>query len=159
MNPEVIEISSFDLNDKSPSLKSSNFGGGLELLMNDKVKDGSGKSRNDIGLEDITALENELNDLTDSGPSLSFGGGSTSDLFSSTLDSKPSVRFDDSASASASASSSTMNEDNTKTWDGFGKFNNIPLNPDQKSESGSNVPQMSKEDICLLYTSDAADEA
>ena len=48
MNPEIIEIS--DLN-------SSNFGGGIELLMNDK------KMFNEIKIDDLTNLENELNDL------------------------------------------------------------------------------------------------
>ena len=38
---DIIEISEINLDD-SKSLRSSNFGGGLELLINDKIKD-SGK--------------------------------------------------------------------------------------------------------------------
>ena len=66
--PEMIDISSFDLNESSGSsrksgLKSTNFGGGIELLMNDKVKESSGgRMTSDIDLDDLTNLENELND-------------------------------------------------------------------------------------------------
>jgi hypothetical protein len=36
---DIIELSELDFNDMNTgSLKSTNFGGGLELLMNDKVK-------------------------------------------------------------------------------------------------------------------------
>ena len=44
---------------------SVNFGGGIELLMNDKRKsDGSKSPKASIDLSDINNLENELNDLT-----------------------------------------------------------------------------------------------
>ena len=45
-------------NSKYSNLKSSNFGGGLEFLMNDKVKD-SGKLKSDINIDDLNNLENE----------------------------------------------------------------------------------------------------
>ena len=43
---------------------SVNFGGGIELLMNDKrMSEGKGKKENiDIGLADLNDLEQELND-------------------------------------------------------------------------------------------------
>ena len=45
---------------------SVNFGGGIELLMNDKRKgDGSNKSSNEVDLGDINDLEAELNNLTE----------------------------------------------------------------------------------------------
>merc|ERR1712203_790107 len=53
------EISTDDIKTK----KSTNFGGGLELLMNDKKRSNTNSS--DIRLEDIDNLENELNDLTE----------------------------------------------------------------------------------------------
>jgi hypothetical protein len=46
-------------------LNSSNFGGGIELLMNNKVKEGSNRPSSDIDIEDLNTLENELNNLVD----------------------------------------------------------------------------------------------
>ena len=58
--PEVIEIGSGD------GLRSSNFGSGIELLMNDKTKRSIGGGGNDdIKIDDLDNLENELNDLVD----------------------------------------------------------------------------------------------
>ena len=58
--PEIINLSSND-----NSLKSSNFGPGIELLMNDKKKNDGPKNDN-IDLDDINALEAELNDVSSS---------------------------------------------------------------------------------------------
>ena len=60
---DIIELNDFG-NDMSFKRSSTNFGGGIELLMNDRVKDSSKKSSN-IGLDDLTSLENELNELSD----------------------------------------------------------------------------------------------
>jgi hypothetical protein len=121
--------------------KSSNFGGGLELLMNDKVKDS--RPTSDIELEDLNNLENELNNLVEDIPSSSFKP--KSDFFT-----KPNVSFEepikfvntDSGSASLGQSTS-QTESDAKTWDGFSKFNNIPLNPDK---SVPLEPRMTKEE-------------
>jgi hypothetical protein len=151
---DIIEISELDLNDDNfrPTRMSSglgNFGGGLELLMNDKVKDN--KPTSDIDLEDLNNLENELNELSDDIPSQTFK--SKSDIFRGQNinfddnDSKHSVRFDEEPSIGVGASSSsfeTLDGNDNKTWDGYGKFNNIPLNPDKHIPSG---PQMSKEEL------------
>ena len=95
---DIIEISELDLNDSNFSFekKSTNFGGGLELLMNDKIKD-SNKPTSDIDLEDLNNLENELNNLVEEIPDNSFKP--KSDLFGNAglnFDDKPSVRFNDS---------------------------------------------------------------
>jgi hypothetical protein len=46
--------------------KSVNFGGGLELLMNDKLKSGNkGGGDGNIDLDDLNDLEDELNELSD----------------------------------------------------------------------------------------------
>ena len=122
---DMIEISELDLNDNFGfEKKSTNFGGGLELLMNDKIKDSSGPS-SDINLDDLNNLENELNNLVDDIPTNSFKA--KSDLFSASFEDKPSVRFNDSSIGQGTA----QTENDTKTWDGYGKFNNIPLNPDR----------------------------
>ena len=119
------------------SNSTSNFGGGLELLMNDKIKS---KPTSDINLDDLNNLENELNNLVDDTPSNSYKP--RSDLFSepgSIFDTKPSVKFSD----STIGQSTSQTESDNKTWDGFGKFNNIPLNPDKNT---STEPKLTKEE-------------
>jgi hypothetical protein len=136
---DVIELNDFG-NDMSFK-KSTNFGGGIELLMNDRVKDTSRKS-SDIGLDDLTNLENELNDLSD----MSFKP--KSDVFNGKMsfDDKPSVSFSDNNSSFGQnptvGQSTAGTADDTKTWDGYGKFNNIPMNPDKEFTS-----QMSREEL------------
>lgn len=141
-----IEITELDFNDNFDDLgRSSNFGGGLELLMNDKIKDSSMPS-SDIELDDLNRLENELNELTDDYPqSSSFAP--KSDLFS-----KPSVSFNDEPAFKLNgfgddtglgkATSDTENDN--KTWDGYAKFNDIPLNPDKHI---STEPKLSREEM------------
>lgn len=125
----LIELSELDLNDGGFGFesKSSNFGGGLELLMNDKIKEGS-RPTSDINLEDLNNLENELNNLVDDLPSNSYKP--KSDLFETSESSfeKPSVKFSD----SSIGQSTSKTEADSKTWDGYGKFNNIPMNPDKQ---------------------------
>ena len=55
MDPEIIDISALNFEDEKSSngtrltsLKSSNFGGGIELLMNDRVKESVGKHTSDL---------------------------------------------------------------------------------------------------------------
>lgn len=139
---DIIEISSLDLDDNFDSFsapKSSNFGSGIELLMNDKIKD-SNKPTSDIDLDDLNNLENELNDLADDVPYSSFKP--KSDLFGSeeTFNEKPSVRFSD---TNTTGQNTAGTPSDSKTWDGYGKFNNIPINPDKHVPS---QPQMSREE-------------
>ena len=142
---EIIEISELDFNDDNFSnndwnQKKTNFGGGLELLMNDKIKET--KATSDIDLEDLNNLENELNNLVDDVPDNGFKP--QSDMFSapsSMFQEKPSVKFSD--SSSIGRSTSDIGGD-TKSWDGYGKFNNVPLNPDKQMPS---QPQLSKEEM------------
>jgi len=141
---DIIEITELDLNDNFGGgwdTKSSNFGGGLELLMNDKIKENKSLT-SDINFDDLNNLENELNDLVEDIPTSSFKP--RSDLFSnpsSSYDEKPSVRFNDSESI---GKSTAQTENDNKTWDGFGKFNNIPMNPDK---AVSMETKLSKEEM------------
>jgi hypothetical protein len=140
---DLLEITELDFNDNdfSSEKKSTNFGGGLELLMNDKIS--SNKPRSDIDLDDLNNLENELNDLVEDMPSNSFKP--KSDIFSvpsSNYEEKHSVKFSDSTNNIGQSTSQT--ESDNKTWDGYGKFNNIPLNPDS---SVPLEPKMSKEEL------------
>ena len=137
---DIIEISDLDLDSNDNWGKSSNFGGGLELLMNDKIKD-SKKPSSDINLDDLNNLENELNDLVgDDVDASSFRP--RSDLFNSG-DSKPSVRFSNESSSNI-GKSTAQSAENTKMWDGYAKFNDIPVNPEKVFPS---QPQMSKEEL------------
>lgn len=136
-----MELTDLDLNSDGFG-SSSNFGGGLELLMNDKVKEG-GKPTSDIELEDLNNLENELNNLVEDIPSNSFKP--KSDLFSSPssfFDEKPGVRFSDNEPTIGQSTSQT--DSGSKTWDGFAKFNDIPVNPDQNIPF---EPKLSKEEL------------
>jgi len=121
--------------------KSSNFGGGLELLMNDRVKENS-KPTSDIEFDDLNNLENELNNLVDDIPTNSYKP--KSDFFS-----KPSVSFEEQSikfggNDASLGQSTAQTENDNKTWDGFSKFNNIPMNPDK---SVPMEPKMSKDDL------------
>jgi hypothetical protein len=135
---DIMEITELNFDDDNfgSSSSSSNFGGGLELLMNGKVKD-SKKPTSDIDLNDLNNLENELNDLVDDIPSSSFKP--KSDMFGS-FDEKPSVRFSD----STLGQSTSQTENDSKSWDGYGKFNNIPMNPDKEVPL---EPKMSRDDM------------
>jgi hypothetical protein len=146
MDNDIIDISlDFENLDGSGSWnnqKKTNFGGGIELLMNEKKMDNSGPT-SDIDIEDLNNLEDELNNLANetsgSGPSSSiFGLGS---LFGSN-DDTPSVRFDETPSIGRATNNT---ENDSKTWDGYGKFNNIPVNPDRAGMSSQ--PKLSKDEL------------
>jgi len=153
MDNDIIDISNFseDLDSNwnpkiSSGSSSSSFG--IELLMNDKKKESSNNT--DINIDDLNNLESELNNLANESSSSSlyeprssiFGGKSN---FESDNNSKYNVKFDDSPSIGQSTSeTSSSNNANSQTWDGFGKFNNIPINPDKHIPS---QPQMSKEEL------------
>jgi hypothetical protein len=150
---DIIELSELDFNDNDFKFenKSTNFGGGLELLMNDKIKDS--RPTSDIDLEDLNNLENELNHLVDE-PSMSFkpksdlfsGSNSYNDSYNnrshSSYEDRHSVKFSDTEPSIGQSTSHTEND--SKTWDGYGKFNNVPMNPDKPI---SLDPKMSKEEI------------
>jgi len=138
---DLMEITELDLNDSGFG-RTSNFGGGLELLMNDKVRENS-RPTSDIDLEDLNKLENELNDLVDDFPSNGFAP--KSDLFD-----RPSVSFSDEPSINLNGFNNNLGKDtyetenDNKTWDGYGKFNNIPINPDKQVPM---EPRLSKDEM------------
>ena len=147
----MINLSNLEHDEKSQvNLRSSNFGGGLELLMNDRAKDGVMKLSSDIELEDLNNLESELNDLVEDTDNIMSSGGSTSfksDIFQGGREndggSRHSVRFENHGSIGQATAETEMND--PKTWDGYGKFNNIPVDPDLKSIHSQ--PQMTKEEM------------
>ena len=136
---DITELDFTDDNFGGTENKSSNFGGGLELLMNDRIKENK-TTTSDIDMDDLNNLENELNNLAEDSQTSSFKP--KSDLFGG-----PSVSFSDPTiklnSDNDLGSSTQQTENDNKTWDGYGKFNNIPLNPDKVLP---NEPKLSKEE-------------
>ena len=193
LNIEDIVLPEFKINDPdedsrfeeiSSTRKSANFGGGIELLMNEKNK-GDKKFASSIDIEDITNLENELNELsettntntnsnTNSNSNTNFNSlandtnktiesnstnkeikykqdtGSAQkksifgDLFGGSKNDgaqvKPVTKNNDTDNINLGKSTANMNEN--KTWDGFGKFNNIPVNLDKTQQK----PELTKEE-------------
>ena len=145
MDNDIIDISmDFDkLDEPFEDRGKTNFGGGIELLMNDKKN--TNMQNSDIDVEDLNNLESELNDLANGNDNYNINSTSNFDsgLFGikTDFDDKPSVRFDERPSVGKSTFESSNDE---KTWDGYGKFNNIPINPDIHI---SQEPKLSKEEL------------
>lgn len=143
--PEIIDISDLGSNEiglSGDNLKSTNFGPGIELLMNEKKSRSSPAPGGDDNGNDIMQLEKELNELTDNldtADTIDFSGNSR-------VEEKPSVGFN---LATPQLETVELGEDlmkssgNDKTWDGFTKFNDVPINPDKNFNT---QPQLSKEE-------------
>ena len=149
MDNDIIDISmDFDsLDNKSSngawgSSNKGNFGGGIELLMNDKKRDSRPGHSSDIDIEDLNNLESELNDLANDTTPISNTFESSIFGIKTDYDDMPSVRFDEPPPNLGHSTSNTAGD--TKTWDGYGKFNNVPINPDARM---SNQPKLSKDDM------------
>jgi hypothetical protein len=142
---DIMEITELDFNeDFGSGGRSSNFGGGLELLMNDKVRESS-RPTSDIDLDDLNRLENELNDLVEVAPTSGFAP--KSDLFdrpSVSFSDEPALKLNGFGSDNGLGRATSETENDNKTWDGYGKFNNIPLNPDNPVPM---EPKLSREEI------------
>ena len=105
--------------------------------MNDQKNENIAKSNIDI--DDLNTLENELNELA------AETSSSVNNTFESKLFGKPSVSFVDQPDNELNLGNSTANTlSDSKTWDGYGKFNNIPVNPDSKMSS---EPKLSKDEF------------
>ena len=169
--PEEIEIISLNdtpvINLNKRSNGSVNFGSGIELLMNEKRKtDGSKTPPTDIDLGDLTELENELNDLSkdiDTNEPRNLRMSSKSDMFKQAFSHGSGVmklnshdeedeqtdnikiNIDDKPSDVGKGSVGGGSGDQ-KTWDGFSKFNNIPVNPDKHM---SDKPRLNAEETLL----------
>ncbi len=148
---DIIDISESWSNNSSghkTKLNSSNFGDGIELLMNDKKgANSSGGQSSDINIEDLNFLEDELNNLSGD---ISNTYSAKSDLFNSSSTSFGSSfnknEYDSSSSHNVkfNLGSDTAASSTNKTWDGFDKFNDIPVDPTASPPTG---PQMTKEEL------------
>jgi hypothetical protein len=158
---EVIDLGLSDLEPVSLNLNESsykptvNFGGGIELLMNDKKKSSSSMNLN---LGELDSLESELNELTGNVPSNNGGNGSSSDtrsftgfaanLFglgsSGTENSeggakKVSLNIDEEKTDSNLGSATRESIGTNKTWDGYQKVSDIPSGYGGGSSSASSA--------------------
>ena len=162
LDPDIIDIGEINDNDfkldmdepDDPARPSVNFGSGIELLMNDggSKKNKPTTSSSNVNIDDISQLEDELNDLshTDGGNTGSRKIGQTtstktmfSGLFADSKSNGSGIKSNspnDGLDTGLGKSTSNMNENST--WDGFGKFNNVPVNLDNYETK----PQLSKED-------------
>jgi len=154
INKNENSASSFNIGSHKPSV---NFGGGIELLMNEKKKGSSAE----IGLAELSDLENELNDLSTDINKKTLEN-SRSSLFNNAINSVsstgPKVEFKDIPLKSNIGDINNLNRESTsnnngenlgeatsasytdnKSWDGYGKFKNIPV-PSMES-------QMDKEEL------------
>lgn len=173
INLDNLSNNSHDLAFNKNKKQNVNFGSGIELLMNEKRKNDGNKRNNseDIELGDLNDLENELNGYNDlpKTPSVSKSnlfksiignpmGGSNSGAGKSTEYIKLN---DDNETYDNASENNSYNDDNgiklgketaknandngqNKTWDGFQKFNDIPLDPTKKL---STQPQLTKEEL------------
>jgi len=127
---------------KSPSSiisekKSVNFGPGIEMLMNPK-KQPTSPMKSDINISDLEALDKKL-EKTSSKKELNKKIFSTPTLEG--LSSKPSVKLNISELPSSSQRNPNLGDKTPNlgekitdpkkntTWDGYKKFNNIPVDP------------------------------
>ena len=135
MSAETIELS---------NLQSTDCGGEFEYLMNDNIKKkGDGGSNNHDDIPDISQLD-ELTNLDEELHNLSFSELGATDnqpsVVTNELFSVPSL--DDNIKADSEAEPfnvkfagvDNINLESSKTsetWDGYSKFNNIPINPNK----------------------------
>lgn len=114
---EISDLEPIDIKidaDPLPSSSGTNFGGGIELLMNDKNKSNTNVTNVDIA--DLDKLEDDLNNLS----SVQLNA----DNFQPTTDDPPlKVKFDTDSKIGASTAESAGS---TNTWDGFMKFSEMP---------------------------------
>ena len=118
--------------------------------MNDKKKAGGSSSRlsNDINIDDLSNLEDELNDLSTTKSVKS----TRSDIFSNGFKLNENIEDDyqdDDTHApeplNIGISTKEQSKEEKKSWDGFGKFNDIPINPD--INKATIEPKISKEEL------------
>jgi hypothetical protein len=153
MTTSVGEVGTIKLNNlpniKTNERKSVNFGPGAEMLMNDKRRSTSPKS--DINLSDLESLDKNI-DLNESNISRK---DATSAMFSSipmgnSKVAEKGISIDISEIPKKSpivenlGKATANGNKKDKTWDGFNKFNEIPVNPNVKTPT---KPQMSSEEI------------
>ena len=126
---EVIDLNLNSLGPISMSVgetKTMNFGSGIELLMNDKVKSSSASTNIDLG--ELDRLENELNELSSMNiPTAPQSDNKPIGGFFGFSKSEPPINMQNESTDSKVGGATIDSIGNTKTWDGFSKLNEVPL--------------------------------
>uniref|UniRef100_A0A6C0BYN8 Uncharacterized protein n=1 Tax=viral metagenome TaxID=1070528 RepID=A0A6C0BYN8_9ZZZZ len=133
------------------SKKSVNFGPGVEMLMNQSKVSSSPKS--DLPLSDINSLELNISEKppvkkenANSVRNKIFGIGEPKSILK-----KPDISSEIKTNISEPILKKATEKDGNSTWDGFKKFNDIPVNPEAKPVAR---PTMTPQDLLkekLLY--------
>ena len=149
---EVINLDSVDLSEDTNTSIRLNKGDsidldisnapsltGVELLMNQNTKKQSEKK--DVELDDLTALEQDLNSLTNVDPGIKLNDSPKDEPIKLNIDD-----IGDSNEEKKGQSTPTIKKmgEPEKTWDGYQQFNNIPMNPDKNV---SKEPKKTREEI------------
>ena len=148
---EVVDINldNIPVSSDATHLSESSFGGGVELLMNEKKKSSSQNTKIDI--EDLDLLENELNDLSHTqtnAPTENNGGDAKvlsgisgfGNLFSFG-DSKTTNTHKNNDSNTGLGKATNDTSASSKTWDGFTKVSgDVPF----KERPSSQIPEREK---------------
>ena len=115
---------------------STSFGGGAELLMN--IKKTTPQSSN-IDLGDLDSFEAEMNHLSSASSSSSSSSSSSGDtkMFSglTNLFGFGGSKEEEPVKVGLGQATKETGNGNTKTWDGYGKFTDIPMNSDKPIQS------------------------
>jgi hypothetical protein len=142
---EIIDIGIDNLDDNFGG--SSNFGTGIEMFMNTKSLNKSKGSSG--GLDTVDDIEKELNSLSEGLDDEPIRIDTSNDTFSfnkpSEVKFSSDVKFNNIVEDNVGLGAATKNTaDNSETWDGFKKFNDIPVNPTLDVPKD---PQMSRDDM------------
>jgi hypothetical protein len=139
--------------EETKSVFETSFGGGIELLMNDKKQKDKNTSATSIDLSDINALENDLNNLSEDTNSLN--NTAKSSLFSSSIEPEPRIKINDNVKEIGfnkkepviNVGKATVESSETKTWDGFTNLSNVPIhdNAAPPSKEGKTREEILKE--------------
>jgi hypothetical protein len=158
---EVIDIGLNDLEPISinldPTPSTTSYSNGMDLLMNDKHRSGSGNVR--VELDDLYKMESDLNDLAGVGKNTSANNTSSSGggLFESTSKSlsglfgfggkteKPDAGYEPSSSTDSKLGHATADSlGSNKTWEGFTKVSDIPTGNYQEAPSSAKLNEREK---------------
>ena len=128
------------LDDDMGGLQSADFGGGIEFLMNDKVKNSKGNASSNS----VKDLENDLNELENIDIGINSGDATNKDI---KFEEKPS--FINKPTIEIAKSTSAM-EIPGETWDGFKNINTINIEEEEKFSKKKSAQDLLKEKFEIL---------